>query len=51
VRIVTYYIDTPFQKHLELPRNEILVFVLLFLDKFLEHSEIFLNRIEIRRVR
>ena len=48
--IITYYIDAPLQKHFELPCNKILVFVLLFLDEFLEHAKVLLNRIEVRRV-
>ena len=48
VCIVTYYIDTPLQKHFELPCNEILIFVPLFLNKFLEHSKVLLNRVEVR---
>jgi len=51
VRIVTYYIDAPLQKHFEFPCNEILVFVPLFLDGFLEHAKVLLNRVKVRRVR
>jgi hypothetical protein len=51
VRIVTYHIDAPLQKHFELSRDEILVLVPLFLDRFLEHAKVLLNRIEVRRVR
>jgi hypothetical protein len=50
VRIVTYHIDTPLQKHFELPGNEILVFVPLFLNKLLKHSKKLFNKVEIRRV-
>jgi hypothetical protein len=48
--IVTYHIDALLQKHFELPCNKILVFVSLFLDEFLEHAKVLLNRIKVRRV-
>ena len=51
VRIVTDHIDALLQKHFELPCNEILVFVPLFLNELLEHAKVLLNRIEVRRVR
>lgn len=50
VHIVTYHINVLLQKYFELPCNEILVFVPLFLDEFLEHAKVLLNRIEVRRV-
>ncbi len=50
VRIVTDHIDALLQKHFKLPYNEILVFVLLFLDELLKHAKVLLNRIEVRRV-
>ena len=51
VFIVTYYVNILLQKHFEFPCNKILVFVPLFLDELLEHAEVLLNRIKIRRVR
>jgi hypothetical protein len=50
VLIVTYYIDAPLYKHFELPCNEILVLVLLFLNEFLEYAKVLLNKIEVRRI-
>jgi len=50
IYIVTYHIDMLFQKHFELSCNEILVFVLLLFDKFLEYSKMLFNRIKVRRV-
>lgn len=35
VSIVTYHVDAPLQKHLELSCNKVLVFVPLFLDELL----------------
>jgi len=51
VFIVTYHVDAPLQKHFEFPCNEILVFVPLFLDEFLEYAKVLLNRIKVRQVR
>ena len=50
IRIIIDYIDALFQKYFELPCNEILVFVLLFLDELLEYAKVLLNRIKVRRV-
>jgi hypothetical protein len=48
--IVTYHVDTLLQKYFKLPCNKILIFVLLFLNEFLEYTKVLLNRIKVRRV-
>ena len=51
IRIITYHIDVLLQKYFKFLYNEILVFVLLFLDEFLKYTKVLLNRVKVRRVR